>query len=78
MRSIGNPAASTALPHPAKVNQKVPKNSAPSRLGMSIQMLQAFHKGEGDRAARISRRCLRGTGVRCRADPARALPLGRL
>src|SRR5260370_36591233 len=37
MPRAGKPAASTALPQPAKVNQKVPKNSAPRRRGISIQ-----------------------------------------
>jgi hypothetical protein len=36
MPSAGNPAARTALPQPANVSQKVPKNSAPRRRGMSI------------------------------------------
>src|SRR5215831_17443774 len=31
MPSVGKPAASTALPQPAKISQKVPKNSAPRR-----------------------------------------------
>jgi len=33
---VGNPAARTALPQPANVNQKVPKNSAPRRRCISI------------------------------------------
>jgi hypothetical protein len=39
MPSVGNPAASTALPQPAKVSQNVPKNSAPRRFDMSIEVL---------------------------------------
>src|SRR5262245_25247594 len=34
MPSVGKPAASTALPQPANVSQKVPKNSAPRRRGI--------------------------------------------
>ena len=34
--SCGKAAASTALPQPAKVSQKVPKNSAPTRRVMSM------------------------------------------
>jgi hypothetical protein len=34
--SVGKPAASTALPQPANVNQKVPKNSAPMRRDIFI------------------------------------------
>src|SRR5947208_2227798 len=37
MPRAGKPAASTALPQPAKVNQNVPKNSAPRRRGISIE-----------------------------------------
>ena len=33
--SDGKPAASTALPQPANVSQKVPKNSAPRRRHIS-------------------------------------------
>src|SRR5262245_17132108 len=36
MPSVGKPAASTALPQPANVSQKVPKNSAPRRRGISM------------------------------------------
>src|ERR1700745_1242553 len=37
MPRAGKPAASTALPQPAKVNQNVPRNSAPRRRGISIR-----------------------------------------
>src|ERR1700684_3578293 len=40
MPSVGKPAAITALPHPAKVSQNVPKNSAPTRRVMSIFFLR--------------------------------------
>src|SRR6476619_6514909 len=36
MPSVGKPAASTALPQPANVSQKVPKNSAPRRRHISM------------------------------------------
>src|SRR5258705_4023148 len=36
MPSDGKPAASTALPQPANVSQKVPKNSAPRRRHMTM------------------------------------------
>jgi hypothetical protein len=36
MPKDGDPAASTALPQPANVSQKVPKNSAPRRRGISM------------------------------------------
>ena len=36
MPSDGKSAASTALPQPANVSQKVPKNSAPRRRHMSM------------------------------------------
>src|SRR5580692_7997922 len=39
MLTAGNPAASTAAPHPPKTSQNVPKNSANARLLMGMRSL---------------------------------------
>src|ERR1700693_6138922 len=39
MPSVGNPAASTAAPHPPKTSQKVRKNSAMARLVSGMKSL---------------------------------------
>src|SRR5579864_164764 len=39
MPTAGNPAASTAAPHPPKTSQNVPKNSANARLLMGMRSL---------------------------------------
>ena len=45
MPKDGKPAASTALPQPANVSQKVPKNSAPRRRGIGIVSMISFPLG---------------------------------
>src|SRR5262249_53128814 len=49
MPTLGNAAASTALPHPPRTSQNVPKNSAPSFLPSdmyaSFTEVQGLHHG---------------------------------
>jgi hypothetical protein len=44
--SFGKPAASTALPHPPKTSQKVPKNSAPNFFESGIEKAPEFKVNE--------------------------------